>query len=340
MCVRQPTFIEFAVFVQSLGDDCEIQSKRSVEVYNVLPKIPLNARWARDGVTVAGGNGRGNALNQLYYPYGLYVDDDENVLIADWGNHRIVEWKPGATNGEVVAGGNGPGKQNNQLCSPRDVIVDKETDSLIICDWVNRRVVRWSRQIRTRGETIIDNIGCWGLTMDDQRSLYVADYEKHEVKRYRDGQRNGTVVAGGNGRGNRLNQLSYPSFISVDRNHTVYVTENGNPRVTKWAKDAKEGIVLASDPNNGNTLIQLFNPTGVLVDQLGTFYVADSGDNDRVMRWSSGATQGKVIAGGFGEGQQEDQLNSPMGLSFDRHGNLYVAEWGNNRVQRFSIESS
>ena len=49
-------------------------------------------------------------------------------------NHRIVEWKWGATSGQVVAGGNGEGSGNHQLSNPQDVIIDKERDSLIICD--------------------------------------------------------------------------------------------------------------------------------------------------------------------------------------------------------------
>jgi DNA-binding beta-propeller fold protein YncE len=81
-------------------------------------------------------------------------------------------------------------------------------------------------------------------------------------------------------------------------------------------------------------------PKGVVVDQLGTVYVADSG-NDRIMRWVKGATEGSVIVGGKGEGgRQSDQLNGPIGLSFDRYGNLYVVDRGNHRVQKFNIDSN
>jgi hypothetical protein len=132
---------------------------------------------------VAGGNGYGDGINQLSGPAGLYVDDDETVYVADKSNHRIVEWKCGVTSGRVVvvAGGNGA----NQLNCPYDVIVDKERDSLIICDNGNRRVVRWPRLNGTSGETIISNIVCCGLTIDENGSLYVVDYERHEVRRYR-----------------------------------------------------------------------------------------------------------------------------------------------------------
>jgi hypothetical protein len=67
--------------------------------------------------------------------------------------------------------------------------------------------------------------------------------------------------------------------------------------------------------------------------------VAD-GENDRIMRWVKGATQGSVIVGGNGGGGQSNQLYVPIGLSFDRHGNLYVADINNHRVQKFNIDSN
>ncbi|CAF5135690.1 unnamed protein product, partial [Rotaria sp. Silwood1] len=69
--------------------------------------IDSKAKWAQNGITVAGGNGYGNGTNQLNFPWGLCVDDDQTIYVADCWNHRIVEWKYGATNGKVVVGGNG-----------------------------------------------------------------------------------------------------------------------------------------------------------------------------------------------------------------------------------------
>ncbi|CAF1397354.1 unnamed protein product [Rotaria magnacalcarata] len=147
---------------------------------NIIPNIPLNAKWTQDGGTIAGSSEQDSGVNQLNKPYGLYVDDDQTVFIADTWNHRIVEWKSGATSGQAVAGGNGPGNQPNQLNRPVDVLVDKDTDSLIICSRGNQRVVRWSRRSRKNGETTIENIDCLGLTMDDQGFLYVSNWEKHD----------------------------------------------------------------------------------------------------------------------------------------------------------------
>ncbi|CAF4966214.1 unnamed protein product, partial [Rotaria socialis] len=83
---------------------------------------------------------------------------------------------------------------------------------------MNRRVVRWSRRSdTTQGEILIDNIKCYGVAMDEQRYLYVSDIERHEVRRYQLGEKNGTLVAGGNGKGDGLNQLNFPTYLFVDR---------------------------------------------------------------------------------------------------------------------------
>ncbi len=141
---------------------------------------------------MAGGNGRGQELNQLEWPLGLSLDDDQSVYVADSSNDRIVEWKCGAMMGQMVPTG-------NQLNSPTDVIVDQEKENLIICDWGNRQVVRWSRRNDTNAETNISNIDCQRLTMDNRGFLYVSDTGTHDVKRWQLGHTDGIVVAGGNG---------------------------------------------------------------------------------------------------------------------------------------------
>jgi hypothetical protein len=73
------------------------------------------ARWAQQGITVAGGHGRGNGLQQLHHPRGLVMGEDDTVFIADSDNHRIVAWKKGDTEGHIVAGGQGKGNGFDRL---------------------------------------------------------------------------------------------------------------------------------------------------------------------------------------------------------------------------------
>jgi sugar lactone lactonase YvrE len=223
-----------------------------------------------------------------------------------------------------------------------DVIVDKETESIIIADFGNQRVVRWPRRGGKREETLVSDVVSYGLTMDEQGSLYIPDEDDVEldvkdedenededkVRRYQRGDTQGKVVAGGNGQGNRLNQLSSPRHVFVDREHSVYVSDYLNGRVMKWKEGATQGIVVAS---------QLSCPQGVVVDQLETVYVVEQG-NHRIMRWLNGAKQGIVVTGVNGSGNTPNQLSYPCGLSFDRDGNLYVADQSNHRVQRFDLQ--
>ena len=245
--------------------------------------LPTNARWSQNGVTVAGGNGDGNAVNQLNNPRGLDIDDDnQSIVIADSWNDRIVEWKMGASHGKVIAGGRGQGNRLDQLSYPSDVLIDKETNSLFIADQGNGRVLRWSRrQEATEGEVIVDNIDCWGLAIDHQRYLYVSDWNKDEVRRYTIGDKNSIVVAGGNGKGNQLNQLNFPTYLFVDKEQAVYVSDSNNHRVMKWNKYAKEGIVVAGGQGKGSALTQLSYRRGLFVDTSHAIYVADA-RNDRV----------------------------------------------------------
>ena len=245
--------------------------------------IPKNARWSQNGVAVVGGNDDGDTLNQLSFPFGLDVDDDnQSIVIADCWNHRIVEWKMGATHGKVIAGGRGEGSRLDQLDGPTDVLIDKETNSLFIADQGNGRVLRWSRhQKTTRGEVIVDNVLCEGLAIDHQRHLYASDIVKHEVRRYTIGDKNGIIVAGGNGEGNQLNQFNIPTNLFIDKEQAVYVSDRNNHRVMKWNKGANQGIVVAGGQGQGSALRQLYHPAGLVVDTSGAIYVVDA-QNDRV----------------------------------------------------------
>jgi len=317
----------------------------SLQVQRILRFVQFNSdlKWKQNGQTIAGGNGKGDQLNQLNSPYGIYVDDKKQcIYIADCRNHRIVKWKLGESEGQIVAGGNGYGNSIDQLNSPTDVIVDENNSSLIICDYGNRRVVRWSLENpNDEKEILIENIQCDGLMMNENGDLFVCDHENHAVKRWRKDEigkgEKGIIVAGGNGFGNKLNQLNSPTFIFIDREETVYVSDWRNHRVMKWLKDASDGIIVAGGQGNGSSLNQLNYPYGLLVNEVGDIYVADSWNN-RIMCWPLGSKEGRVVVGGNGRGEGSNQLNNPIGLSFGVENNFYVADYRNHRIQRFDVD--
>ena len=263
-------------------------------------------------------------------------DDDQTIYVADYGNDCIVEWKFNAINGQIIVRGNGQKNQINELKGLSDVVIDKNANAFIIADPGNRRVIRWSRENNTtNGETIISDIDCWGLGIDKDGSLYTCDVEKNEIKRWQIGETmEGTLVAGGNGKGNQLNQLHWPTSIFIDDDYSLYISDCYNHRVMKWIKNAQEGILVAGGHGDGSSLKQLHKPEGVAVDKLRRIYVADT-YNHRVIRWSYGDNQGKIIIGTERKGSEPNRFQGPTRLCFDQQRNLYVVDKRNHRIQKF-----
>jgi len=303
------------------------------------PQVDEEATWSENGVKVAGSKRWGTDLGSFNFPSGIYVDDDETLYVTDYSNDRVVEWKAGAKTGTVVVGAGGLEDRTHRLRHPTDILVEKATDSFIVNDEGHRRVVRCPRSNGLILETIISNIDGYGITMDKDGLLYVCNHKKHEVRRFKIGESEGTLVAGGNGKGARLDQLSLPTFISVDNEYNVYVSDWANHRVVKWKKGAKQGVIVAGGTGNRPDLMPLLGPFGLIVDPVvGTIFVADW-EKHRVMRWNQGDKEGTIIAGVGGKGDGANQLCHPMSLAFDTHGNLYVTDYSNQRVQKYNINT-
>ncbi|CAF1550727.1 unnamed protein product, partial [Adineta ricciae] len=308
----------------------------------ICPPLAIKTKFleSKDNVeTVAGGNDFGSELNQFKYCHGFFIDKNKNMYITDWGNHRILKWKPNEKQGQVIAGGYGEGYEINQLTKPTGVIFDQGSNSLIIFDEGNKRVIQWFNQ--NKQEILINRICASSLAIDKYGFLYISDAEKNEVRRWKIGEikgKKGILVAGGHGKGNKLNQFDLIISIFVDDQQSIYAADCLNNRVMKWKKNATEGIVVAGGNGYGNRLNQLNYPTGVAVDRFGRVYVSDN-FNHRIMRWDEGKKEGEIIAGGNGSGNASNQLSFPNTLAFDLDGELYVSDWGNYRIQKFSLNS-
>ena len=97
------------------------------------------------------------------------------------------------------------------------------------------------------------------------------------------------------------------------------------------------GITVAGHENtsSGVALDALRGPVGLYAARDGTLYVVDRG-NDRVMKytWNHGRN-GTQIGDGTGSGPR--QLNGPVSVAVDEEMNtVYISDYGNNRVQRWS----
>jgi len=145
-------------------------------------------------------------------------------------------------------------------------------------------------------------------------------------------------------------QSNSPAGLAFDGKGDLFAADPTNNRVIEYAPSSptsypQTGTVVAGAGGQGSGLSQLSDPNGVALDAAGDLFVADS-LNNRVVEYAynsatgSYASSGKVVAGTGTAGSGLTQLNAPQEVALDAHGDLFVADYGNNRVQEFAYNST
>ncbi|SNR46143.1 DNA-binding beta-propeller fold protein YncE [Lutibacter agarilyticus] len=276
--------------------------------------------------TVAGGNGRGSANNQLYNPRGVFVDATGNMYITEAGYSRIKKWNKGATQGEVIING---------VSDPIDVYVDEEGAIYVLergLHQVRKFVLGDTTGIVVAGGNDYGSDSNQlrnptGFFVDEVGNIYIADSDNQRIQKWEPGAAEGITVAGGNGQGNAANQLSYPNAVSIDSEGNIYIADSENNRVQKWGNNSTKG----------ETIISNFNyPTDIYVNDNGAIYIV-SPNNSLIKKFELGMDTGVVVAGGNGSGSAENQLAYPYNFIVDTTGNIYVSDSENSRIQKYDI---
>jgi len=145
--------------------------------------------------------------------------------------------------------------------------------------------------------------------------------------------------------------LYAPEGICLDSLKNIYIADPGNNRVRKVTKStglittiAGNGISGFSGDDSLATNAQLYDPEAVVIDNAGNVYIADAGNN-RIRKVSAATGIITTIAGsgptGVGTGANGDygpainaRIANPSGLCLDKSGNIYIADYGNNKIRR------
>ncbi|CAF0857132.1 unnamed protein product [Adineta steineri] len=366
-CANQFTNCNTAVFDSLTIPQCSLYSESvtpanltvsmNTIVYDFqqskLPATPSLYRWNTTGITVAGAsNGSGGtSANLLYEPYGTALGSFNSLYIADFNNNRIQKWMINESNGTTVAGlSNGTaGASSIALTLPVSVVLDSN-DNMYFTDRDNHRVVYWANGASS-GTTIAGILGVSGSTNNtfygpcgiardsSTGTLYIADTFNHRIMQYLMNASSGTVVAGGNGPGTGVTQVSQPYGFTFDSSsNSLLIANYPNNNIVRWVLGAISWTLVIGGPNglSGSTSTLLNNPVGITLDPRGNIYVADSG-NHRIQFFVAGQSNGTTVAGVTGSpGIRQSQLNYPYWVIIDDQLNLYVSDTYNNRVQFFS----
>ncbi|CAF3680571.1 unnamed protein product [Adineta steineri] len=141
------------------------------------------------------------------------------------------------------------------------------------------------------------------------------------------------VAAGTDIGGSAANQLNGPIGIFVDVNLDLYVADCFNNRIQLSHPGESYGITVAGN-GSLNPTITLYIPSGIILDADKYLFIVDCFGHRIV---GSDLNGFRCLAACYGSGSQSNQLFSPLSFSFDRSGNIFVADQGNSRIQKFLL---
>ncbi|MBK1439122.1 SMP-30/gluconolactonase/LRE family protein [Parapedobacter sp. ISTM3] len=245
------------------------------------------------------------------WPYGIAIDKDDNIYVADRNNHLVrkidavtgmVSTLAGSTQG--YAEGRGAEAQFNQ---PLDVAVAND-GTVYVADYNNSRI----RSIAPDGTV----------------STYVGD----GVQAYRDGPR-------------ETAQVNRAPGVDIDRDGNLIIADRFNYCVRKVTPDGMVTTIAGSrsrqyghaDGPEAEALF--FGIWGVHAADDGHIYIAEINDNHAI-RVLTPEGEVRTLGGGGqsgfvnGEPSTTSRYNTPVGLALDGEGNIYVADLENHAIRR------
>ena len=276
---------------------------------------------AADDITTIAGNGSAQGTNngdggpatnaRISYPFGLAIDTQGDLFIADYSGNRIRKVDTlgiittvagqGTSGSNAGFGGDGGPATAASLDAPQSVAVDGLGD-LFIADTGNHRV----RKVDASGIiTTMAGTGTQGFSGD------------------------GGLATAAN--------LNSPAGVAIDSQGNLFIADGGNNRVRKVDASgnittvAGNGLSTFGGDGGSATAAGMSGPAGVAVDAEGDLFIVDSLFNFRIRKVTGGiittvAGNGSGTDSGDGGSAITAGLAAPDGVAVDAQGDLFISE--------------
>ena len=308
----------------------------------------------------ADGSGTGALFNS---PSGIAVDASGNIYVADSFNNRIRKIAPDGTvttiAGNGIAGYNDGPAATAQFYAPQGLAVDAQ-GNVFVADFGNsviREIVSSTGTVTTiAGNGIAGYVDGAAIktaefnspaavALDGKGNIFVADYNNNIIRKITSagvvstvagtktaGYINGTV----NTSTSFYTSFNHPSGLVLDANGNIFVADAGNNAIRQITPG---GVVstIAGGPGQ-STLVGY--PAGIAIDAQSNFYITDA--SGRVVELTASKVlydlAGAPNVNGFADGSgTAAQFNNPQGIGIDASGNIFVADFNNNRIRKVVV---
>jgi trimeric autotransporter adhesin len=314
------------VFIADMGDN-EI---REVKPNGQMSVIAGNGAFCQHPPNCGDGEKATDA--ELSFPSGIAVDGAGNVYVADTQDNEIRKITPRGTIARVA--GTGARCAHPPSCGDGGLA---DTAKLTAPA---------------------------GLAIDRSGNLYIADAGDQEIRRL---SKSGTItrVAGtgkacahppscGDGSAATSARLRFPQAVALGPRGTWYIADGGDQEIRQVSSTGKistvagTGKACSAPPSCGDggpaKSAALNFPSGVAVGPAGGLFIADAAAHElreveggKITRLAGDGTPcAKPPACGDNHASQAATLNYPAAVVADQHGNLYLADAGDNEVRWLS----
>lgn len=299
------------------------------------------------------------------FPWGLDVDLQGNVFVADEDNNSIRKITPsGIVTTVAGTGSRGPidgDRTRARFNSPSDIVVLGSGD-LAVADGYNHAVRRVSSDgtVTTIAGSMASNGTAngssalarfhypYGVAADQSGNVYVSEANATIRKISPDGVV--STLAGGTGQPGSIDGIGTsarfrsPLGLAVGPDGKIYVADGGNHTIRRITPagvvSTVAGLAGESGYTNGTGSQARFDtPWGVAVDSRGDIYVADAYNHAIRLVEASGVVT--TFAGGGFSGARDGvgtdaRFYYPLAIAVDANRSIFVADWGNNAVRRIT----
>ena len=268
-----------------------------------------------------------NIISDVNYPFGLALDSDRQLLVADQNTHSISIFSNNGKKKKLFGSmGSGP----DQLDWPSGVAISASRD-ILVCDELNHRIHIFSHDgkslkcVGTKGNGYLQFDHPVGISVHPHSNkLYVTDSANHRVQILNEDL---TFYKAFGSKGTGNGQLQRPLCVGMDSIGNVYVADADNHRVNVFTAN---GEYIRQFGERGNGKGELNGPRGIAIDSNDIVYVSEWSNH----RISIFTRKGHFLRSFGCQGERPGQFKHPSAITIDS-GVIYISDCDNRRVQVF-----